>query len=91
MNINPNDVIAYQARLAAIKQSKNNNNIKVSKNMQEHEKLKEELLEQLKQTLLTIDSSRMSLPDKIAMANEAENCFKGIIASDTKNMEKKRI
>ena len=91
MNINHNDVIAYQARLAAIKQSKNNNNIKVSKNMQEHEKLKEELLEQLKQTLLTIDSSRMSLPDKIAMANEAENCFKGIIASDTKNMEKKRI
>ena len=86
MNVSKSDVIAYRARLAAIQQSDMNNNVTPSKNIKEHKEFTEGLLSQLRQILLDIDNSQMSLADKVQTAAEAERYFNTIIYNDKKSI-----
>ena len=86
MNVSKSDVIAYRARLAAIQQSDMNNNVTPSKNIKEHKEFAEGLLSQLRQILLDIDNSQMSLADKVQTAAEAERYFNTIIYNDKKSI-----
>ena len=86
MNISQSDVVAYRARLVAMQQSDMNKNITPSKNMKEHKEFAEGLLSQLRQILLDIDNSQMSLPDKVRTAAEAERYFNTIIYNDKKSI-----
>ena len=89
-NVNFQDLVSYRNRLSNIEQMIEAKNIKFSKNLAEHEKLKKEALAELSECLLRIERSQMSLADKIATAKEAEKRFLSIITKDANNIEEQK-
>ena len=82
--------VAYRARLQRIKQMLQTKNIRFSNSVEEHERLKEEVMQQMYQCLVKIDQAQMLVEQKIALGDEVEKYFYNIINNDAMQMEKKK-
>ena len=82
--------VAYQARLQRIKQMLQTKNVRFSNSVEEHERLKEEVMQQMYQCLVKIDQAQMLAEQKIALSDEVERYFYNIINNDAVQMENKK-
>ena len=89
IGVSPKDVVEYQARLIAMRESVKAKNFRPSKNMEEHKQLEKTIMERQTALLDEIDRSNMSLQDKISTANETVAVFQKMSHDDLIQLQQK--